>query len=284
MADTSLTPTFGIWLISLFLESMFSSTFDAHTVTSLMDLEILQSSGLLSVLCLSAEHAPIVVHLAKTSKSVLWIITGTIVLLILLEFAAGIGAFMFTDIMIKTDPVILQQRFSQVTTFAALSTVKDMTSLQSAAAFVVDSIITICLVALLRKGKSEIKQTNDMLDTLILYAINRGFLTAACALINLVLFLAILGKFYFFLGLVCSSKSCLLPPNLIFIGGDSVDWNSILATTNRSQFAVPSVPIFPSHGIITVNEEALELQDTSGKQVSGVHSNGKEGQQKMSIG
>ncbi|KAF9255869.1 hypothetical protein L218DRAFT_950430 [Marasmius fiardii PR-910] len=109
-------------------------------------------------------------------------------------------------IMIKADPVILQQQFSQVTTFAALSTVKDMTSLQSAAAFVVDSIITICLVVLLRGGKSEIKETNDMLDTLILYAINRGFLTAACALINLVLFLAIPGKFYFFLGLVCSSK------------------------------------------------------------------------------
>ncbi|KAF9257472.1 hypothetical protein L218DRAFT_949153 [Marasmius fiardii PR-910] len=219
------------------------------------------------------------------------------VLLILLEFGAGIGAFMFTHIMIKTDPVILQQRFSQVTTFAALSTVK------SAAAFVVDSIITICLVVLLRGGKSQIKQTNDMLDTLILYAINRGFLTAACALINLVLFLAIPGKFYFFLGLVCSKlttsmdrymNSMLATLNarshvrktsvLTCSGGDSVDWNSILATTNWSRFAVPSVPIFPSHGIITVNEEALELQDMSGKQVSGVHSNGKEGQQKMSIG
>ncbi|KAF9254570.1 hypothetical protein L218DRAFT_1009537 [Marasmius fiardii PR-910] len=81
-----------------------------------------------------------------------------------------------------------------------------MTSLQSAAAFVVDSMITICLVVILRGKKSEIQQTNRMLDTLILYAINRGFLTAACALINLVLFLAVPGTFYFFLGLVSSSK------------------------------------------------------------------------------
>ncbi|KAF9261291.1 hypothetical protein L218DRAFT_946116 [Marasmius fiardii PR-910] len=191
---------------------------------------------------------------------------------------------------------------SQVTTFAALSTVKfwKVMSDQELGHDLTPECSCICCRLYyyhlsgipFEGGKSEIKQTNDMLDTLILYAINRGFLTAACALINLVLFLAIPGKFYFFLGLVCSSKSCLLHefllflklPNLFFIGGDSVDWNSILATTNRSQFAVPSVPIFPSHGIITVNEEALELQDTSGKQVSGVHSNGKEGQQKMSIG
>ncbi|KAF9257469.1 hypothetical protein L218DRAFT_949151 [Marasmius fiardii PR-910] len=140
---------------------------------------------------------------------------------------------------------------------------------------------------LLRKGKSEIKQTNDMLDTLILYAINRGSLTAACALINLVLFLAIPGKFYFFLGLVCSklttsmdrymnsmlatlnARSYVQETSDFVHQDDTVDWNSILATRNQ-RFAVPSEPMFPSRGLFTVNEETSELQDMSSK-VSGVH-------------
>ena len=40
----------------------------------------------------------------------------------------------------------------------------------------------------------------------MIYAVNRGILTAVCALLNLVLFLRTEGTFYFFIGLMPSSK------------------------------------------------------------------------------
>ncbi|KAF9255328.1 hypothetical protein L218DRAFT_1081903 [Marasmius fiardii PR-910] len=249
MADASLTPTFGIWLISVFLESILYGMGVLQvflyfrwyhndvwaikfSVILLLLVETLQIAifyfgtyshiiggfgdpiKLLAIewadytqLLLLYLSAVIVqfyfcyciykfIHLAKTSRFIVWLLPGTIALLILLELGAGIAQVIQT---------------SQVTSFIQLSGVKEMTSLQSAAAFIVDAMITISLVVVLRGKKSEIKQTNNMLDKLILYAINRGFLTAACALINLVLFLAMPGTFYFFLGLVSSSKLYVVP-------------------------------------------------------------------------
>lgn len=62
--------------------------------------------------------------------------------------------------------------------------------------------------------------TNAVLNNLIMYAVNRGVLTSLCALLNLVLFLALPGTFYFFIGLMPSSKLYM---------------NTMLATLNTRQ-------------------------------------------------
>jgi len=129
--------------------------------------------------------------LTVSSKVVKFGILCVILSLVLLELAAGIGQVIET---------------LAISSFTQLSSVKTMTSLQSATAFAIDLLITVSLVIVLRKNKGQIDQTNSMISMLINYAINRGLLTATCALCNLILFLAVPGTFYFFIGLGPSSK------------------------------------------------------------------------------
>jgi hypothetical protein len=99
-----------------------------------------------------------------------------------------------------------------------------------------------------------------MLNTLIKYAINRGALTSACALINLVLvspclnaillsllslykFVSVPGTFWFFIGLVLSSK-CALSCSMIT--------SDVLLFTFVSVSALKCV--FRSYPLITLSQ------------------------------
>jgi len=289
MATASLTPTFGIWLISVFLESILYGTGMLqiflyfqwypkdltgikvavlclmlvestqlalfyygtyfHIIEGFTNPELLLSviwvdSIQLLFLYLSAILVQLYftycifkfASLAKSTKAVKYGLTLAICILVLLELGAGIAQVVQTQ---------------QVSSFLELSSAKNMTSLQSATALCIDLMITISLVVILGRSKGEISQTNSMIDKLVIYAINRGFLTAACALFNLIMFLALPGTFYFFLGLVTSSKlymnsmmATLNTRQHIRRHGQPssgvIDWNSILTTENIVR------PVFPS--------------------------------------
>ncbi|KAF8961617.1 hypothetical protein BDZ97DRAFT_1759796 [Flammula alnicola] len=77
---------------------------------------------------------------------------------------------------------------------------------QAAAALLCDIMITVSLVRSLRKNKSNVKSTNSLLNSLMINAVNRGMLTATCAALNLILFIALPGTFYFFIGVEMSGK------------------------------------------------------------------------------
>ncbi|KAJ7200267.1 hypothetical protein C8J57DRAFT_1261409 [Mycena rebaudengoi] len=79
-------------------------------------------------------------------------------------------------------------------------------TIQPVSCLACDVVITAALVYTLRGSKGEIKGTNAMLSALIINAVNRGMLTALCAMINMILFIARPGTFYFFLRLVPSGK------------------------------------------------------------------------------
>ncbi|KAF5319615.1 hypothetical protein D9619_008563 [Psilocybe cf. subviscida] len=105
--------------------------------------------------------------------------------------------------------------------FTQLGSTKAITTVEAAAAFLCDIVITVSLVRSLGNRKTGARPTNTLLDTLMINAINRGVLTAACALCNLILFLALPGTFYFFIGLTASGKLYM---------------NSALATLNTRKY------------------------------------------------
>ncbi|KAK7453507.1 hypothetical protein VKT23_011784 [Stygiomarasmius scandens] len=129
-------------------------------------------------------------------------VTGLIMALAITQIAAGIT---------QTVKVV------QLGDLQLLDTTKQITSVQSAASLVCDIVITVTLYVTLRSKKGPVRATNTMLKTLMVNAVNRGVVTAVAAAINLILFLAIPNTFYFFLGLVPSSKLYM---------------NSMLATLN----------------------------------------------------
>jgi len=94
----------------------------------------------------------------------------------------------------------------KLTSFTQLSSTKAVTTLQAAATLLCDCVITSSLVRTFGNHKGSVKSTNSMLNNLMINAINRGMLTAICAALNLILFLALPGTFYFFIGLELSGK------------------------------------------------------------------------------
>jgi len=114
---------------------------------------------------------------------------------------------------------------AEIEKFSQLGAARTSRSLQSVAAFLCDVMITASLVRRLGRHKGSLKSTNTMLDNLMIIAINRGSLTAICALLNLILFLALPGTFWFFIGLTLSGKLYM---------------NSALATLNSRQHLVKS--------------------------------------------
>jgi len=96
-----------------------------------------------------------------------------------------------------------------IITFTRLSSILDFQDtkgsyiLQSAATLACDIAITVSLLCNLGGYKNErlSDATNNILDRLMVNAINRGVLTALCAAINIILFLSIPNTFWFFIGL-----------------------------------------------------------------------------------
>ncbi|KAF5319611.1 hypothetical protein D9619_008567 [Psilocybe cf. subviscida] len=133
---------------------------------------------------------------------------GLIVVLALLQISSGIAEITSISIHLGT--------------FEALSKPNIITAhtIQSAAACLCDFAITASLVLKLGRHKGNMKSTDTLLHTLTINIINRGMLTAVCALVNLILFVARPGTLYFFIGLESSGKLYM---------------NSALATLNSRQ-------------------------------------------------
>ncbi|KAJ7672233.1 hypothetical protein DFH06DRAFT_1175703 [Mycena polygramma] len=111
-------------------------------------------------------------------------------------------------------------RTYELRSFLKLADTKPITTLQAAASLACDLLITTYLCLFLKSQKGEITKTNSMMDMLIYDAINRGTLTAMSSGVTMVLFLALPDTFWFFLGLAPSSKLYM---------------NSMLATLNTRQ-------------------------------------------------
>ncbi|KAJ7271036.1 hypothetical protein C8J57DRAFT_1508000 [Mycena rebaudengoi] len=101
--------------------------------------------------------------------------------------------------------------------FLKLEETKAITTLQTAASLACDVVITVYLCVFLHRNKTGILKTNTMLNTLIINAVNRGMLTSISAAATMILFLVTPNTFWFFLGLAPNSKFYL---------------NSMLATLN----------------------------------------------------
>ncbi|KAJ6515552.1 hypothetical protein C8R45DRAFT_1205786 [Mycena sanguinolenta] len=104
--------------------------------------------------------------------------------------------------------------------FLKLAETKPITTLQSASSLACDLLITLYLCLFLKSQKGDVMKTNSLMDMLIYDAINRGVLTALSSGVNMVLFLAFPDTFWFFLGLAPNSKFYM---------------NSMLATLNSRQ-------------------------------------------------
>ncbi|KAF8961612.1 hypothetical protein BDZ97DRAFT_1191886 [Flammula alnicola] len=118
------------------------------------------------------------------------IIPGIIAVLALTQIASGLAQTIIT---------------LRLTSFTRLDSTKPIIT-QAASALLCDIMITVSLVRSLRKHKGNVKSTNSLLNSLVINAVNRGILTAMCAALNLILFVALPGTFYFFIGLEMSGK------------------------------------------------------------------------------
>ncbi|KAF9043368.1 hypothetical protein BJ165DRAFT_1484529 [Panaeolus papilionaceus] len=87
-----------------------------------------------------------------------------------------------------------------------LSDTKPVFELMSASTLACDLLITASLVYRLNSSKLGMRATNSMLDRLVVYAINRGGLTAFAAAWNLIFFIALPNTFWFVLGMFIVSK------------------------------------------------------------------------------
>ncbi|KAF5319383.1 hypothetical protein D9619_008588 [Psilocybe cf. subviscida] len=149
---------------------------------------------------------------------------------------AFITLLAFTQIGSGLAQTILTLR---LTSFADIESTKAITTLEASAAFLCDITITVSLIVILGRRKGAVKSTNTILESLTINAINRGMLTALCALINLILFLAIPGTFYFFFGLTLSGKfymnSALATQHVYSKArGKNGTWNSIQMSNMHS--------------------------------------------------
>ncbi|PPQ73079.1 hypothetical protein CVT26_014645 [Gymnopilus dilepis] len=158
----------------------------------------------LSAFIVQMYFAYCVYTLEKTNK----IAAGIITTLAVVQIGSGIAQVVVT---------------SKLTSFTELDSSKPYTTLEAASACLCDIMITFFLVRSLGKHRGEIRSTNSLLTNLMIFAVNRGVLTAICAALNLILFIAIPNTFYFFIGLDLSGKLYM---------------NSALATLNSRQYIV----------------------------------------------
>ncbi|KAJ7445637.1 hypothetical protein FB451DRAFT_1292683 [Mycena latifolia] len=113
-------------------------------------------------------------------------------------------------------------RDADITTFSQLGRTTVTRTVQASFAFACDLLITVTLCWRLNQSRTGIRSTNNVLNYLIVTAINRGVLTMLTAALNIILFSAEPGTFYFMVGLDLSGKFYM---------------NSMLATLNTRQHA-----------------------------------------------
>ncbi|KAJ6615468.1 hypothetical protein B0H10DRAFT_62909 [Mycena sp. CBHHK59/15] len=128
-----------------------------------------------------------------------------IMALAFIQLSAGITQTIFTYVL---------------RSFEKLEKTKPITTIQTAASLACDVGITLYLCVYLHRHKNGMSMINSMLNTLIIYAINRGALTTISSGLTMGLFLWKPDSFWFFLALAPNSKLYM---------------NSMLATLNTRQ-------------------------------------------------
>ncbi|KAJ7802421.1 hypothetical protein B0H14DRAFT_3155036 [Mycena olivaceomarginata] len=81
-------------------------------------------------------------------------------------------------------------RTVQIGQFSLLDEIKPIITTQSASTLACDIVITTALIYTLRGKRNSIESSNSIIATLMINAVNRGALTALCAALNMILFLA----------------------------------------------------------------------------------------------
>ncbi|KAJ7122189.1 hypothetical protein C8R44DRAFT_876496 [Mycena epipterygia] len=246
-----LAPTFGIWLVALFLQSIlygmgliqvylvletFQTGMFFSAVYSILidDFGDLQELGFIPWQALAQlfayastfvaqayfSHCIYVLHKKKV------ILPAIIIVLSLVAFGGGIAQ------------VILAANLKE---FTELPKTSASSNTQAAVALACDVLITVGLCWRLNSHRGGIQSTNKLLSFLILTAVKRGVLTMVTALLNMILFLTQPGTFYFQLMLLLSGKFYM---------------NSMLAMLNTRQYA-HSVAKFATSGVDRISMPTL---------------------------
>ncbi|KAJ7672275.1 hypothetical protein DFH06DRAFT_1175788 [Mycena polygramma] len=250
-----LDATYGVWLVSLFLETLLygmgllqtwiyfaGRPTDAASVKWTV-LVVLALETIQVIFFFRSSYSRFVEHFGEIQIFLIWADSLQLVAAYLSAFTVQIyfasrilkltksrGKFSFSAIGIYTILVLacvqilagIAQtiRTYELRSFLKLADTKPITTLQAAASLACDLLITTYLCLFLKSQKGEITKTNSMMDMLIYDAINRGTLTAMSSGVTMVLFLTLPDTFWFFLGLAPSSKLYM---------------NSMLATLNTRQ-------------------------------------------------
>ncbi|TFK32667.1 hypothetical protein BDQ12DRAFT_771671 [Crucibulum laeve] len=226
---SSLDSTYGIWLIALFLETMY---------------DVLYGAGLLQAWLYfhwySKDHWGVKTMAScdsrtRFSRKLGQLLAG--VILVLVEMGASIGII-------------------ELGSFTFLTDTKAIFTLHSSAAAACDIVITFSLVRTLGKRKRGIRSTNSMLNMLIINAINRGILTTICATLTMILFLALPGQFFFFYR--SNSQCCNIYTKII-----SQSLNSRQHILNKSsELEWQSIPIgtISSSRVVNNSSEVTRIQ------------------------
>ncbi|KAJ7488297.1 hypothetical protein FB451DRAFT_1553724 [Mycena latifolia] len=250
---SALAPTFGIWMVALFFMSILlgmgllqvylyflwyskDNWGIKGTVILLTVLEVAQSALFFSATYTliidgfgNFEGLNLIPWQATTQLLLLYISTFVaqsyfsyciyilqkrkiwfpllIVVLSLVGLGGGVAQFILT---------------LRVSHFTDLPSTSAATNTQAALALTCDVLITVGLCWRLNTSRTGIQSTNQLLNFLIMTAINRGVLTMVTAALNMILFLSQPGTFYFMFVLLISGKFYM---------------NSMLAMLNTRQHA-----------------------------------------------
>ncbi|KAJ7488069.1 hypothetical protein FB451DRAFT_1226352 [Mycena latifolia] len=111
---------------------------------------------------------------------------------------------------------------SRIPSFADIDQIKTTTIINCVASILCDTLVTGGLCWRLHISRTGIQATNNLLNYLIIFAINRGILTRITTILQIILFFARPNTFYFFAMIWLSSKLYM---------------NNMLATLNTRQHA-----------------------------------------------
>ncbi|KAJ7620007.1 hypothetical protein DFH06DRAFT_1174443 [Mycena polygramma] len=250
-----LDATYGVWLVSLFLETILygmgllqtwiyfaGRPTDAASVKWTV-LVVLALETIQVIFFFRSSYSRFVEHFGEIQIFLIWADSLQLVAAYLsaftvqiyfasriLKLTKGRGKFslsaigMYAILVLACVQILAGIAQTIITyelrSFLKLTDTKPITTLQAAASLACDLLITTYLCLFLKSQKGEITKTNSMMDMLIYDAINRGTLTAMSSGVTMVLFLALPDTFWFFLGLAPSSKLYM---------------NSMLATLNTRQ-------------------------------------------------
>ncbi|KAJ7460230.1 hypothetical protein FB451DRAFT_1270664, partial [Mycena latifolia] len=248
-----LDSTYGIWLIAFFLQTIlygmgilqaylyfFWYSKDSVLVKTTVILVVCLESFQLSTLCGATYHYLIdgfgdfaqllQVHWLDLTQLFATYLSAFVVQL---YFAHSIYALHKNDKILPFSVLVSSLAAlaggvgqvvvaSRIPSFADVDQTKTTTIINCIASVLCDSLITLGLCWRLHTSRTGIQATNNLLNYLIIVAINRGMLTSITAILQIILFFARPNSFYFFAMTWLNSKLYM---------------NSMLATLNTREHA-----------------------------------------------